>query len=70
MREYKRRKFKLTPFGLATKKRLLDKGMTQKELAEALGIKGCYLTEMLYGIRPGWKYREQIEDILNLKKTV
>ena len=48
----------------------LKAGMTQKELAEALGIKGCYLTEMLYGVRPGWKYREQIEDILNLKKTV
>lgn len=70
MRQYTRRKLKLTPFGLATKKRLLDKGMTQKELAEELGIHGCYLTDILYGIRPGWKYRERIEDILSMKKSV
>lgn len=69
MKRYERRKLKLTPFGLAIKKRLLDKGMTQKELADSLGIKGCYLTEILYGIRAGWKYREQIEDILGMKKS-
>jgi len=70
MKEYKRRNLKLTTFGLSVKKRLLDKGMTQKELARELGIHGCYLTEILYGIRAGWKYREQIEDILSMKKSV
>ena len=69
MKEYKRRNLKLTTFGLSVKKRLLDKGMTQKELASELGIHGCYLTEILYGLRAGWKYREQIEDILSMKKS-
>lgn len=70
MKQYERRKLKLTTFGLSVKKRLLDKGMTQKELARELGIQGCYLTEILYGIRAGWKYREQIENILSMKKSV
>ena len=70
MKQYERRKLKLTPFGLNVKKRLLDKGMTQKELARELGIQGCYLTEILYGIRAGWTYREQIENILSMKKSV
>lgn len=70
MKQYERRKLKLTPFGLSVKKRLLDKGMTQKELARELGVQGCYLTEILYGIRAGWKYREQIENILSMKKSV
>lgn len=69
MKKRKERRNQLTPFGLAVKKRLLEKGMTQGELAEKVGIHGSYLTDILYGNRAGWKYKEQIQELLSLKKS-
>lgn len=65
----KRRTTKLTPFGMNVKKRLLETGMSQSELAAQIGVCRSYVTDILYGHRAGWKYREQIEDILKMKKS-
>ncbi|MDO4720744.1 MAG: helix-turn-helix transcriptional regulator [Peptostreptococcaceae bacterium] len=60
---------KLTPFGIVVKKRLLELGMTQGELAKEVGVNQSYLSDVLYGNRAGHKYREEIEKILNIKKS-
>ncbi len=57
---------KLTPFGKKVKKRLIDMGMTQVELAERVGITDKYLSKILYGYRPGTKYVEKIKSILKM----
>lgn len=48
----------LTPFGVEVKKKLLDIGMTQKEFCQMHGIPESRFSEILYGARPGTKYRE------------
>lgn len=57
---------KLTPFGKKVKKRLIDMGMTQVELADRVGITDKYLYKILYGYRPGIKYVEKIKSILKM----
>lgn len=64
-----RRTTKLTPFGLSVKKRLLEIGMSQSELATQIGVCRSYVTDILYGHRAGWKYRDEIETILKMKKS-
>lgn len=59
----------LTPFGLTVRMKLLEKKMTQVELAAALGIKKQYLYKILHGIRSGEKYVERIKNILNIEKA-
>lgn len=50
------------------KKELIDLGMTQRELAEEIGMNENYLTGMLNGYKAGSKYWEQIEYTLGLHK--
>ncbi len=57
---------KLTPFGKKVKKRLIDMGMTQVELADRVGITDKYLYKILYGYRSGIKYVEKIKSILKM----
>lgn len=40
---------KITPLGIEIKKRLLDKHMTQVELAKKVGVTKVYITEIIHG---------------------
>lgn len=62
-------KRKLTPEGVRIKKKLVDKRMSQKELAEQIGCSRQYLTDIMYGMRSGKKYLPQIYEILDLKRV-
>lgn len=59
-------KQKPTAFGKKVKIELIRQEMTQTELASALGINKQYLYKIIYGIRPGIKYIDEIRKILNL----
>jgi len=59
-------KRKLTPFGKVVKKRLIDKGMTQAELALKIGTSRMYLNLILHGDRSGEKYRDEIMKVLGI----
>lgn len=61
---------KPTPFGVAIKKALIDKGMTQVELAEAVGADAKYINLIIHGERSGKKYRDGIIKILELEPKV
>lgn len=60
----------LPPFGRKVKKRLIDKDMTQVELAALIGCDKQYLHKILTGERSGKKYIEQISKILEIEMTV
>lgn len=49
MRNKKKTKRKITPLGIEIKKKLLDKHMTQTELAKRVGVTKVYITEIIYG---------------------
>lgn len=57
----------LTPFGKKVRKRLIDRGMTQVELAALLGCSKQYLHKILAGERSGRKYMEAIARILGIE---
>lgn len=56
-------------YGIKVKKRLLEIGMTQKDLCIELGISKANLSMILNGQRKGWKHRDKIENILNNTKS-
>ncbi len=60
------RKRKLTQFGVLVKKTLVEKGMTQVQLAEEVGTSNKYLNLILYGDRSGEKYIGSIARVLGL----
>lgn len=67
-------KRQLTPFGITVKKRLIERGMTQVQLAEEVGTSNKYLNLIIYGDRTGEKYIQKIASALEidpeeLKKT-
>lgn len=57
----------LTPFGKKVRKRLIDKDMTQVELAVLLGCSKQYIHKILVGERSGKKYIEAIARILDIE---
>lgn len=57
----------LTPLGREINKALVDAGMTQRELAEQLGVKQPALSRAMHGRRSGEAYWPQIQAILGLK---
>lgn len=59
---------RLTPLGKEIKKKLIDKGMTQVQLADKLGIGKQYLTKIMNGSRSGAKYVDDICSMLNINK--
>ena len=65
-----RKKRNLTFFGIQVKKRLLDLGMTQKQLADEIGLNTNYLTDILNGRKPGIKYKDAIVARLNLEEEI
>jgi predicted transcriptional regulator len=62
-------KYSLTPFGVAVKKALLDRRMTQKEFCDRYGIPYNRFIDMLYGFRPVNKYREKVKELLGVQES-
>lgn len=60
------RKRQLTPFGVLVKKTLIEKGMTQVQLADEVGTSNKYLNLILYGDRSGDKYLLSIARVLDI----
>ncbi|ABR46615.1 hypothetical protein Amet_1925 [Alkaliphilus metalliredigens QYMF] len=58
------RKNKMTEFGLWIKQSLLELDMTQRELSESIGIDERFLSMILYGLRPGYDYRDKIRSVI------
>ena len=52
---------------MKVKMRLLEKGMSISELAHQIGVKQCYLSQVLYGDKKGHKYMAQICSLLELE---
>lgn len=65
----KTEQMRLTPFGKKVKKRLIDKGMTQVELAALVGCNKQYLHKILCGERSGQKYMEEIARLLEIESA-
>lgn len=59
-------KRKLTPLGVAVKKRLIDLRKTQVQLAEEIGTSKKYLDLILYGERSGKSYLPKIAIALDI----
>lgn len=57
----------LTPFGIKVKESLLQKRMTQREFCERYEIPMNRFSEILYGVRPGSRYRDLIAKILGIE---
>ena len=54
----------ISNFGKEIKIRLIELNMTQRELAEKVGVNENYLTDIVNGRRSGKKYRPAITAIL------
>jgi len=65
-----RNKRQLTAFGVLVKKTLIEKGMTQVQLAQEVGTSNKYLNLILYGDRSGDKYLHHIARVLDLDPEV
>ena len=61
-----RKKRQLTSFGAEVKKVLIDRDMTQAELAAELGIKRQYLSLILCGERKNSRYVDKIKKVLDM----
>lgn len=57
----------LTPLGVAIKKALVERNMTQVQLAERLHVSSKYISLILYGERSGEKYISKIATILDIE---
>lgn len=55
-----------TSYGKEIKKKLIDRDMTARQLADQLGITPQYLNSIFHGKRSGEKYREAIRKILDI----
>lgn len=54
----------ITVFGKEIKKALIDKDMTQRELAREINVNENYLTDIINGRRSGAKYKNKIIETL------
>lgn len=59
----------LTPFGVEVKKRLIDRRMSNSEFCRKYNIPMNRFSEILYGSRPGNKYRDRIATILGIEEA-
>ena len=57
---------KLTQLGADAKKALIDRRMSQRELADELGISSVYLNMIFFGERRGRRYAVRIMEKLGL----
>lgn len=53
-------------FGKKVKRRLIDVGMTSRELAALLNVRPQYISSICTGRRSGIKYRRKIMEILGM----
>lgn len=61
------KKKQLTSLGKEIKIRLIEKNMTQVELAELIGTTKQYLNKIISGERNGNKYISKISQVLDIK---
>lgn len=59
----------LTPFGKKVKQKLIELRMSHSEFCKRYQIPTNRFSEILYGSRPGTKYREKIIEILNIEEA-
>lgn len=57
-------------FGIEVKKRLLDIGMKQAELAEKMGVSESYISEILSGKRDAFDARKKILSVINAEAVI
>ena len=62
----RQRNTRLTPFGRLVTTALIDRDMTRRALAAAVGISPQYLSYILNGTRSGKRYIEAIARVLEL----
>lgn len=60
-------KNELTDYGKQIRKELVEKNMTQRELAGKVGCTSQYLHKILVGERSGEKYSEKIKQVLSME---
>lgn len=53
-------------FGIEIRKRLIERNMTQRELATAVGATEGYIWHITHGRRKGTKYIPKIMDVLQM----
>lgn len=58
----------MEPYGNLIKKRLIDIRMTQEDLANRVGCSRGYLNCIINGKKNGWKVRDRINEVLDLKQ--
>lgn len=63
------RNWRLTPFGLEIKKRLLELNITQREFCKENGFNPDHFSYMLYGVRPMRRMREKTAKLLGIKES-
>lgn len=61
---------KITPLGIKIKKKLLDKHMSQLELAKKIGTSQSYITDIIHGRYPFIRSHilDKILDILEIEE--
>lgn len=60
----------ITKFGLKVRTELLKRNITNKQLADMLGISGAYLSDILRGRRDAFEQKKSIAKILEIKEEV
>jgi transcriptional regulator with XRE-family HTH domain len=55
-------------FGIEIRKKLLEVGMSQKELANQIGASENYIWHITHGRRKGTKYMAKITEILKVEE--
>lgn len=58
----------MTPFGEALRRLRAERGISQKEMAGALGVSPAYLSALEHGHRgrPGWEFTQRVIGFLNI----
>ncbi|WP_018752645.1 helix-turn-helix domain-containing protein [Paenibacillus sanguinis] len=62
-----RQKRELTPIGKVIKKRLIEVGITHRQLAQEIGTSEQYLNSILFGARSGRNYLPKIARALEIE---
>ena len=58
----------MTPFGQAMRRLRAERGVSQKEMAAALGVSAAYLSALEHGRRgrPGWQFTQRVIGYFNI----
>jgi len=59
-----------TEFGMKVRMELLKRNITNKQLADMLGISSAYLSDILRGRRDAFEQKKRIAKILEIKEEV